>query len=130
MDLNKVMIIGRNTTDPDIRKIETTWTTVVKFSVATNRKFKNKDWNVIEEAEFHRCVAFGNSADLLSQYLVKWKKVYIEGRLRTRKWEDTNWINRYSTEIVIENFIFLDSRPTNEEHLTDTGEEELPEDND
>lgn len=109
MDLNKVMIIWRATTDLDVKKMWESWVSVVNFSVATNRRYKNSEWNTIEEAEFHRCVAFAWIADTLWKYLEKWKRIYIEGRIRTRKWEDTNWNTRYTTEIVVENFIFLDS---------------------
>lgn len=110
MDLNRVMIIGRATTDVDIKKIGDTWGSVVNFTLATNRKYKNKEWNIVEESEFHRCVAFGNSADILWKYLEKGKKVYIEWRLRTRKWEDSTGNARYTTEIIVENFIFLDNK--------------------
>lgn len=132
MDLNKVMIIGRATTDVEVKKMEQSGNSVVNFSVATNRKYKNKDWNLVEEAEFHRCVAFGTAADILWKYLEKGKRVYIEWRLRTRKWEDTNWWTRYTTEIIVENFIFLDSKGPSEwddkhpieEHTT--VDEEIP----
>lgn len=110
MDLNKVMVIGRITSDLEVKKMEASGASVVNFSVATNRKYKNKEWNVVEESEFHRCVAFGNAADLIGQYLSKGSKVYIEGRLKTRKWEDSNGTTRYTTEIIVENFIFLDSK--------------------
>ena len=110
MDLNKVMLIGRITSDLDVKKIPDSGNSVVNFNVATNRKYTNKEWNTVEEAEFHRCVAFGKSADILWQYLEKGKKLFIEGRLRTRKWEDTSWNTRYTTEIVVENFIFLDNK--------------------
>ncbi|UFX82820.1 single-stranded DNA-binding protein [Candidatus Absconditicoccus praedator] len=109
MDLNKVMIIGRATTDLDVKKMGESGVSVVNFSVATNRRYKNSEGNTIEEAEFHRCVAFAGIADTLGKYLEKGKRIYIEGRIRTRKWEDTNGNTRYTTEIVVENFIFLDS---------------------
>lgn len=110
MDLNRVMIIGRATTDLEIKKMPESGSSVVNFNIATNRKYKNKDWNIVEESEFHRCVAFGNAADLLWKYMEKGKKVYIEWRLRTRKWEDSTGSSRFTTEIVVENFIFLDSK--------------------
>lgn len=90
LDLNRVTIIGRCASDLDVKKIESTGASVVNFTVATNRKYKNKDGNLLEEAEYHRCVAYGNSADVLGRYLVKGKKVYVEGRLKTRKWQDSN----------------------------------------
>lgn len=132
VDLNKVMILGRCASDVDVKKIESTGSSVVNFSVATNRRYKNKEGNVIEEAEYHRCVAYGNSADILGKYLVKGKKVYVEGRLKTRKRQDSTGADRYSTEIVVENFIFLDAKgPQGDgaEHDHDvTDEHDIPSD--
>lgn len=110
MDLNKVMLIGRATSDVEVKVIESNGSSVVNFVIATNRKFTNKDGNVVEEAEYHRCVAYGNSADILGKYLEKGKRVYVEGRLRTRKRDDASGVTKYSTEIVANHFIFLDSK--------------------
>ncbi|MDR0860511.1 MAG: single-stranded DNA-binding protein [Candidatus Peribacteria bacterium] len=110
MDLNKVMLIGRSTNNLQVKTIESTGTPVVNFTVATNRKFKNKDGNTMEDAEYHRCVAYGKGAEVLGKYLVKGKRVYIEGRLRTRKWQDSEGAERFSTEIIVDSFIFLDAR--------------------
>ena len=85
MDLNKVLLIGRATDTPEIKRIDSNDSSVINFVIATNRKFKNKDGNTQEEAEYHRCVAYGNSADVLGKYLHKGKRIYVEGRLRTRK---------------------------------------------
>lgn len=131
MDLNKVMLIGRSTTDVEIKKIESTGSSVVNFTIATNRRYKNKDEQVVEESEYHRCVAYGNGADIMGKYVSKGKRMYVEGRMRTRKWEDTNGNARYTTEIVVDNFIFLDSKPSeggNDDvsHNTDTGATSLP----
>lgn len=110
MDLNKVQLIWRSTTDVEVQKIESTGNSVVNFTVATNRRYTNKEGQLVEESEYSRCVAYGNAADIIGQYVHKGKRIYIEWRLRTRKWEDTNGIARYTTEIVVDNFIFLDSR--------------------
>ena len=111
MDLNKVMLIWRSTTDVEVKMIESTGTSVVNFTIATNRRYKNKDGQLVEESEYHRCVAYGNAADIIGKYVNKGKRMYVEGRLRTRKWEDTSGTMRYTTEVVVDNFIFLDSRP-------------------
>jgi single-strand DNA-binding protein len=110
MDLNKVMLIGRSTNNLQVKTIESVGTPVVNFTVATNRKFRNKDGNLIENAEYHRCVAYGKTAEVLGTYLTRGKRVYVEGRLRTRKWQDSEGAERFSTEIVIDSFIFLDSK--------------------
>jgi len=114
MDLNKVMIIGRATNNLQVKTIESSGTPVVNFTVATNRKFKNKDGNILEDAEYHRCVSYGKWADVLGKYLNKGKRIYIEGRLRTRKRQDSEWVERFSTEIIVDNFIFLDPKWTKE----------------
>jgi single-strand DNA-binding protein len=114
------MIIGRATTNLQVKTIESSWTSVANFVIATNRKYKSREWTIMEEAEYHRCVAYGKWADVLGEYLTKWKRVYIEGRLRTRKWEDANGVERHSTEIIVDNFIFLDARWHQDQETTVT----------
>ena len=110
MDLNKVMLIWRATNNLQVKTIEATWTPVVNFTVATNRKYTNKEGNTMEDAEYHRCVAYGKWAEVLWKYLVKGKRIYVEGRLRTRKWQDSEGADKFSTEIIVDSFIFLDSK--------------------
>lgn len=104
-----------------VKIIESSWTSVVNFTVATNRKFKNKEGNILEDAEYHRCVAYGKGAEVLSKYLNKWKRIYIEWRLRTRKRQDSEGKDKFSTEIIVDNFIFLDPKGQWEdnEHVLD-----------
>ena len=78
MDLNRVTLIGRATDTVDVKRIESNDSSVVNFVIATNRRFTNKDGNHQEEAEYHRCVAYGVSADVLGKYLHKGKRIYIE----------------------------------------------------
>jgi len=133
MDLNKVQLIWRATSDLEVKIIESSGTSVVNFTVVTNRKFKNRDENIVEEAEYHRCVAYGKGAEVLWQYVKKWKRIYVEGRLRTRKWQDTEGRDRYSTEVIVDNFIFLDSKSSSEwdvsennADVSDDNDEEVP----
>ena len=131
MDLNKVQLIGRATNNLEVKTIESSGTSVVNFTIVTNRKFKNRDANVVEEAEYHRCVAYGKGAEVLGQYVTKWKRIYVEWRLRTRKRQDTEGKDRYSTEVIVDNFIFLDSKwawTEWEEDLVDVSSEPIPED--
>lgn len=118
MDLNKVMLIWRSTSTLQVKVIESTQSAVVNFTITTNRKYKNKEGNILEDAEYHRCVAYGNTAELLWKYLTKGKKVYIEGRLRTRKWQDTEGHDRFSTEVIVDNFIFLDAKVATSDEVT------------
>jgi len=131
-DLNKVLLIWRITNDLEIRKMPESGTSVVNFTIATNRVYKNKSWEKIEEAEFTRCVAFWPVADVIWQYLSKGRKVYIEWRLRTRQWEDAAWNKRYTTEVVVTDMNFCDSKPSSmwntEQSVenTDTAEDDIP----
>jgi len=131
MDLNKVMLIWRITTDLEIKKIQDTWKSVINFSLATNRAYKNKSWEKIEEAEFHRCVVFWSLADIIWQYASKWLKVYIEWRLRTRWWEDQSWNKKYTTEIIVDTFDFCENKSKSLLNNTDNStsnqeEDEIP----
>lgn len=111
------MLIGRSTNTLQVKTIESTQSAVVNFTLATNRKYKNKEGNILEDAEYHRCVAYGNTAEILGKYLTKGKKIYLEGRLRTRKWQDSEGHDRFSTEIIVDNFIFLDSKVANTDEI-------------
>jgi len=111
MDLNKVMIIGKLTRDPELRTIPSGMS-VAQFGVATNWISKDADGNRKEGVEFHDIVMWRRLAEIASQYLRKGGKVYIEGRLQTRSWDDPNGFKRYKTEIVADNMIMLDRPPT------------------
>ena len=131
MDLNKVMLIWRATSIGQLKLIESTNTPVINFSLATNRKYKNTEGNILEDSEYHRCVAYGNQADILGKYLTKGKKIYVEGRLRTKKWQDSEGHDRFSTEVLLNNFIFLDTKLANSyeiagDPLLEMSEDETP----
>jgi len=129
-DLNKVMLIWRIASDLDIKKMWESGISVLNFSLATNRSYKNKSGEKIEEAEFHRCVVFGTLADMMGQYLSKWRKIFVEWRLRTRQWEDQSWNKRYTTEIIVTDMNFCDNKTNNTKTNIDNdiNKEELEED--
>ena len=106
MDLNKAMIIGNLTRDPEIRTTNG-GQNVASFGIATNRAWKDASGQKQEKAEFHNIGAWGKLADICGQYLNKGKKVYIEGRLQTRDWEAQDGTKRQRTEIVADNMIML-----------------------
>ncbi len=114
MDLNKVMIIGRVTNDPQMRSTQT-GQNVTSFSVATNRKWNNKNTGQQQEdSQFHNIVAWGKLAEICSQYLRKGARIYTEGRLQTQSWDDAKTgEKKYRTEINLENMIMLDSKGQN-----------------
>jgi single-strand DNA-binding protein len=106
--LNKVQLIGNLTAEPEVRETPN-GQKVATFSVATNRKWKDQSGQMQEEVEYHNCVAWRGLADIAEQYMHKGKKVYIEGYLKTRTWEDTAGVKRYKTEVVSDNVILLSS---------------------
>lgn len=107
MNLNRAMIIGNLTRDPEVRTT-TTGQNVASFGVATNHAWKDASGQKQEKAEFHNIVAWGKLADICGQFLAKGRKVYVEGRLQTREWEGQDGQKRTRTEIVCENMIMLD----------------------
>lgn len=113
MDLNKVMLIGRLTRDPETRTIPS-GDRVASFSVATGFQWKDQQGQRQERTEFHNIVAWRRLADIIVQYLKKGSKIYIEGRLQTRSWDDQQGVKKYRTEIIADNMIMLDSRPAGE----------------
>lgn len=107
MNLNKVMLIGNLTRDPEI-KTTPNGQSVASFSLATNLIWTDQSGQRQEKVEFHNIVAWRKLADICGQYLRKGSKVYVEGRLQTRDWTGQDGIKRYRTEIVLENMIMLD----------------------
>ena len=105
--VNKVILLGRLGQDPEVRATAS-GTTVANLNVATN-ELGPKDPSGMrqENTEWHRCVLFGRTAELAQQYLSKGSLVFLEGRLQTRKWQDQNGNDRYSTEIVVNEMQFV-----------------------
>ncbi|HMA38339.1 MAG TPA: single-stranded DNA-binding protein [Chloroflexia bacterium] len=106
--LNKVTLIGHLGKDPDMR-YTASGAAVTSFTVATNRYTKAADGTSAEETEWHPVVAWDKLAETCNQFLHKGSKVYLEGRLQTRSWEQDG-VKRYKTEIIISEMILLDAR--------------------
>ena len=108
--VNKVILVGNLGQDPDVRSMPN-GNAVTKISVATSESWKDKNTGQQQErTEWHRVVAFARLAEIMGEYLRKGSKVYIEGSLRTNKWQDQNGQDRYSTEVVANDMQMLDSR--------------------
>ena len=107
MNLNKAMIIGNLTRDPEVRTTPS-GQTVANFAVATNFTWNDANGQKQEKAEFHNVVTWRKLAEIVGQYLKKGSKVYIEGRLQTRSWDDQSGVKRYRTEIIADQMIMLD----------------------
>ncbi len=107
--LNKVMLIGNLTRDPEMRYTNS-GTPVVTFGMATNKSWKDTNGEVKELAEFHNVVAWNKMAEICQQLLAKGMKIYVEGSLNTRSWNADDGSTRYKTEVRIEDMILLDSK--------------------
>ena len=104
MYLNKAMLIGNLTRDPELKSLPS-GVKVASFSLATNRSWKDANGAKQDSTEYHNLVAFGKPAELIAQYCKKGNSLYVDGRLQTRSWEQDGQ-KKYPTEIVVENFQF------------------------
>ena len=107
--LNKVMIIGRLGRDPEVRYTQS-GAPVTTLNIATDESYTDRDGNRTERTEWHRVVVFQRAAETCAQYLSKGSLVYVEGKLQTRKRQDQNGQDRYSTEIKADRVQFLDRK--------------------
>lgn len=107
--LNKVMLIGNLTRDPELR-YTSNGTAVASMALATNKSWKNQDGEMQESVEYHNLVAWGKTGEICHQLLSKGVKVYIEGELTTQSWEGDDGVKRYKTEVKVSEMILLDSK--------------------
>jgi single-strand DNA-binding protein len=113
VSLNKVMIIGNLGRDPEMRYTPS-GQAVTQFTVAVNRNYKGQDGNWQEETEWFRVVAWAQLGERAAEHLRKGMKVYVEGRLQTRQWEDQQGQKRYTTELIANQVTNLERRPREE----------------
>jgi single-strand DNA-binding protein len=108
--LNKVILIGNLGRDPEVR-YSSGGNAIANFSIATSERWKDKNTgDPVEKTEWHRVVAFNRLGEICGEYLKKGSQVYVEGKLQTRKWQDKEGQDRYTTEIVAGEMQMLDSR--------------------
>ncbi len=107
--VNRVMLIGNLGKDPDVQFLEGN-IAVAKFPLATTETFKDRSGKLVSQTEWHTVVLWRGLAELAQKYLHKGSLVYIEGRLRTRSWEDKETNRKFATEVVGDNLIMLDKR--------------------
>lgn len=115
--VNKVTLIGNLGKDPEMQTLEG-GINIAKFTVATTESYKDKSGHITNQTEWHTVVLWRGLADLAQKYLHKGSAVYIEGKLRTRNWEDKDNIRRSCTEIIGDNLILLDKRKDSEPELS------------
>lgn len=108
--INKVIIIGNLTRDPELRQTPN-GQNVTTFGVATNREWMTSGGDRKNSAEFHECVAWANLAEICEKYLKKGHLVYVEGYLKTRSWDGQDGTKKFKTEIVVKDMIRLEKRP-------------------
>lgn len=109
--VNKAIICGNLGQDPEVRYMPN-GNAVASISVATSESWKDKHTNEQkEETEWHRCVCYGKLAEIIGEYLKKGSKIYLEGKLKTRKWKDQQGVDKYTTEIVFDEMQMMDSKP-------------------
>jgi len=107
--VNKVILVGRLGQEPEL-KYTPSGAAVLTLSVATNTSYKGQDGNNVENTEWHRVVVWRKLAEIMAQYAKKGSRVYVEGKLATRSWDDQNSVKRYTTEVQAEHMQLLDSR--------------------
>src|SRR5262245_4547526 len=108
--VNKVILIGNLGRDPEVRSTPS-GQPVASFSLATSRRWRDKNGQRQEQTEWHNIVVWGKQAEIAGQYLTKGKQIYLEGRLQTRSWDDKqSGEKKYRTEVVCDNFQMLGSR--------------------
>jgi single-strand DNA-binding protein len=129
--VNRVMLIGNLGKDPDIQFLEGN-IAVAKFSLATTETYKDRSGKLISQTEWHTVVLWRGLAELAQKYLHRGSLVYIEGRLKTRSWEDKEGNKKFATEVVGDNLIMLDKRndgsagPGSFEGMENIGGEDIP----
>lgn len=106
--MNKAMVIGYVGKDPELRYTPG-GDAVANFSIASSERWTDKDGQKQERTEWHNCVVWRKGAELINRYVAKGHRIYVEGKLQTRSWEKDG-VKRYSTEIVVEKFEFLQSK--------------------
>lgn len=124
--INKVILIGNLGGDPELKNLPS-GNAVVNFSVATSESWKDKQTGAhVEKTEWHRIVMYNRLAEVAGEYLKKGSKVYLEGRLQTRKWQSEDGMEHYTTEIVANQMQMLDSRPGADQDATHAQPQSAP----
>lgn len=109
MTVNKVILVGNLGADPESRTTQT-GSTVANLRIATTERAKDRDGNWTDHTEWHRVACFGRTAENVARFCRKGKQVYIEGKIRTRKWQDRDGNDRWSTEVIADQIRFLGGR--------------------
>ena len=123
--VNKVILIGNVGADPDVKYLEG-GVAVARFSLATSEVYNNKNGERVTQTEWHNIVLWRNLAQIAEKYVRKGMMLYIEGRIRTRSWDDQNGVKRYTTEIYGDNFQMLSRKQDGNDRSQDTHMPQAP----
>jgi len=124
--VNKVTLIGNLGKDPELR-YTSSGVAVATFSMATSESWKDPEGNTQERTQWHNIVAWRKLAEIVGEYLKKGSKIYLEGRLQYRNYDDKNGVKRYVTEIVMDEMVMLDSRGSGGAGASESGTTQPPE---
>lgn len=124
--VNKVILVGNLGKDPEIRQLEN-GTKVASFSLATTESYKGKDGNKVEQTEWHNIVLWRGLAEVAERFLKKGNTIYVEGKIRSRSWEDKEGNKRYTTEIVGDNMTMIGGRRDADSTTSQSGGNSIPE---
>jgi len=125
--VNKVILVGNLGKDPQVRYLDN-GVAVANFSLATTESYKNKEGERVSQTEWHNVVLWRGLAEVAEKYLKKGASVYVEGKIKTRKWEDKEGVTRYSTEILGDNMTMLGGKPASEGAAKDDSQSDDPKD--
>lgn len=118
--INKVILVGRVGKDPEVRHLDNN-SVVASFTLATNESYKNKSGEKVTNTEWHNIVVWRSLAEIAGRYIKKGTMLYVEGKIRTRSWNDKDGNKRYTTEIEADNFQMLSSRGDESSNSSNTG---------
>ena len=121
--VNKVILVGNLGKDPEVKYLDS-GVAVANFSLATSESYKNKEGERVNQTEWHNIVLWRGLAEVAEKWLKKGSSVYIEGKIKTRKWEDKDGNTRYNTEILADNMTMLGSKPASEPATPTTSEQQ------
>jgi len=120
--VNKVILVGNLGKDPEVKYLDN-GVAVANFSLATTEKYKNKEGEKVSQTEWHNIVLWRGLAEVAEKYLKKGASVYIEGKIKTRKWEDKDGNTRYNTEILADNMTMLGGKKDSQENPINPSQE-------
>ena len=123
--VNKVILVGNLGKDPEVKYLDS-GVAVANFSLATTESYKNKEGERVNQTEWHNIVLWRGLAEVAEKWLKKGSSVYIEGKIKTRKWEDKDGNTRYNTEILADNMTMLGSKSTSKPEADPTTPEQQP----